>query len=182
MTEQSTRSERKQHIKREVRSWVFCLLGALILALILRFFVFEVVRVDGDSMQPTLQTNEYVFVEKVSRYFNGIHRGDIVITHYPDRTDTYVKRVVAVGGDVIKIENGYLYVNGEKQIEEYLGQPIYYTMPETAVPEGYYFVLGDNRNYSLDSHLIGAIPDNMIIGHALCVIWPFNQFEWVSGK
>ena len=115
----SERSEKKIRILKDVMSLVACFAIALIAAIGIRLFVFELVRVDGDSMKPTLYDGQTLFVEKISLYTGNIQRGDIVIVHYPGRSGAYVKRVVGLAGDTIRVENGYLYVNGEKQEEDY---------------------------------------------------------------
>lgn len=142
----SERSEKKIRILKDVMSLVACFAIALIAAIGIRLFVFELVRVDGDSMKPTLYDGQTLFVEKISLYTGNIQRGDIVIVHYPGRTGAYVKRVVGLAGDTIRVENGYLYVNGEKQEEDYtLERVMNWDTEQTLVPEGCYYVMGDNR-------------------------------------
>jgi len=149
----------------------------VIVALGLRFFVFEFVRVDGDSMQPTLQTDEYVFMERVTYWFSEPRRGDIVICLYPNRTDTYVKRVIGEAGDEIRITGGVLYINGEPNTD-YFNEPMY-DMEPVMVPDDHVFVMGDNRNASMDStnSSVGPLPYEMILGKALFVIWPFDKIS-----
>lgn len=174
----SERSEKKIRILKDVMSLVACFAIALIAAIGIRLFVFELVRVDGDSMKPTLYDGQTLFVEKISLYTGNIQRGDIVIVHYPGRTGAYVKRVVGLAGDTIRVENGYLYVNGEKQEEDYtLEQEMNRDTEQTIVPEGCYYVMGDNRNDSMDSRSIGPIPEDDLIGKALFVIWPIGAIH-----
>ncbi len=174
----SERSEKKIRILKDVMSLVACFAIALIAAIGIRLFVFELVRVDGDSMKPTLYDGQTLFVEKISLYTGNIQRGDIVIVHYPGRTGAYVKRVVGLAGDTIRVENGYLYVNGEKQEEDYtLEQEMNWDTEQTVVPEGCYYVMGDNRNDSMDSRSIGPIPEDDLIGKALFVIWPIGAIH-----
>lgn len=174
----SERSEKKIRILKDVMSLVACFAIALIAAIGIRLFVFELVRVDGDSMKPTLYDGQTLFVEKISLYTGNIQRGDIVIVHYPGRTGAYVKRVVGLAGDTIRVENGYLYVNGEKQEEDYtLEQVMNWDTEQTVVPEGCYYVMGDNRNDSMDSRSIGPIPEDDLIGKALFVIWPIGAIH-----
>jgi len=165
--------EPKNH-KREVASWVFSLLAAVAIALMLRFFVFEFIRVDGESMLPTLQNNEYVFMERVTYWFSGPEQGDIVICHFPNSSDTYVKRVIGVGGDKLRVTNGVLYINGEANTT-YFSDRMYKDMAEITVPDGCVFVMGDNRNNSTDSRMVGALPLDMVLGKALFVIWPIDE-------
>lgn len=174
----SERSEKKIRILKDVMSLVACFAIALIAAIGIRLFVFELVRVDGDSMKPTLYDGQTLFVEKISLYTGNIQRGDIVIVHYPGRTGAYVKRVVGLAGDTIRVENGYLYVNGEKQEEDYtLERVMNWDTEQTLVPEGCYYVMGDNRNDSMDSRSIGPIPEDDLIGKALFVIWPIGAIH-----
>ena len=170
----------KKNAAKEALSWILCLVLAFAIAMTLRTFVFEFVRVDGDSMLPTLTTDERLFVEKLSKLSDdGIKHGDILIVKYPGKGDTaYVKRVVGLAGDTIEVREGTLYRNGEAVKEDYtLDDEMKYTFESYTVPEGNYFVLGDNRNDSLDSHMIGPVPKEDIVGHAVCVIWPVWEFK-----
>lgn len=170
----------KKNAAKEALSWILCLVLAFAIAMTLRTFVFEFVRVDGDSMLPTLTTDERLFVEKLSKLSDdGIKHGDILIVKYPGKGDTaYVKRVVGLAGDTIEVREGTLYRNGEAVKEDYtLDDEMKYTFESYTVPEGNYFLLGDNRNDSLDSHMIGPIPKEDIVGHAVCVIWPIWEFK-----
>lgn len=178
---ENTRHGRKPGRLKEILSWVVCICGAVLAALLLRLFVFELVRVDGPSMQPTLANNQTVFVEKISSSRGDIERFDVVIVHYPGREGAYIKRVVGLPGDTIEIRNdGHLYINGEQQEEPYiLEQFIIPGYDPYVVPDDCYFVMGDNRNDSMDSRSenVGPIPKDEVIGHALFVIWPLNQFK-----
>ena len=174
------KNTKKTNAAKEVLSWILCLVAAFVIALTLRTFVFEFVRVDGDSMLPTLTTEQRLFVEKLSKLSDdGINVGDVVIVKYPGKGDkAYVKRVVGLPGDTVEVKDGMLYRNGEALDEDYILEDyITYELNSTVVPEDCYFVLGDNRNDSLDSHLIGPSPKEDVIGHALCVIWPIWEFK-----
>ena len=176
--EETRMKRKKEYQKHEARSWIFSLAAAVVVALILRFFVFEFIRVDGESMQPTLYTNEYVFMEKVTYWFAEPQRGDIVICSYPNSKDTYVKRVIGVGGDRIRVTSGVLYINDEASFD-YFTDVMYNDMDEVTVPASHVFVMGDNRNASMDSTSasIGALPLQMVQGKALFVIWPFDNIH-----
>lgn len=181
--ENSEKRRQRKNLRavKELLSWVFCICGAVLMALLLRLFVFEMVRVDGPSMQPTLYKDQTVFVEKISSAGGKIERFDVVIVRYPNREGAFVKRVVGLPGDTVEIKNdGHLYVNGERQEEPYLlEQLIIPGYDAYTVPEGCYFVMGDNRNNSLDSRSadVGAIAKEDVIGHALFVVWPLNQMK-----
>jgi len=162
------------------RSWVITILLAIVISLALRIFVFEIVMVDGDSMLPTLNSNQRVVVEKVSRYFNLPERGEIIITKYPNMPGYYVKRLIGYPGDIIKIADNVVYVNDAPLQEDYLDPTqTYADMVQTTVPEGTVFVMGDNRPKSLDSRSasIGPVPIEDILGDGILVIWPLNQIH-----
>jgi signal peptidase I len=162
--------------KHELWGWFISLIAAVAIALALRFFVFEFIRVDGESMMPTLQTDEYVFMEKVTYWFDEPAYGDIVICYYPNRTETFVKRVIGTAGDTIEIHDGTLYINGVAD-STYFSDYMNNEMPPVVVPDNSVFVMGDNRNASMDStnSSIGPLPDSMILGKALFIIWPFDK-------
>ena len=176
----------KKPLWKEIMSWILTIVAAVAIAMVVRTFIFEPVRVDGHSMDDTLSDGEIMFVTKYeytsvfgSAIFGEPQRFDIVICHYPDRGNTnFVKRVVGLPGDTVEIKSdGYLYVNGEKYEETYLTHRPNYTMKEYTVPEGYYFVLGDNRSNSNDSHIIGPISRSMIVGHVRQIVFPFNNWR-----
>lgn len=107
-----------------------------------------------------------------------IKRKDIIVFHYPiNPTQLYIKRVIGLPGDVVSIENGFVYVNGKKISESYIkDKPNYYWSPGK-VPNGEYFVLGDNRNNSNDSHVWGYLPKQDIVGKAIAIVLPFQHFR-----
>lgn len=160
------------------RDFALWLVLVLIAAFAVRLFIFEPVRVSGDSMYDTLVHNERMFVEKVSYWFTRPQRGEIVICYYPNHTTTCVKRVIGVPGDRIAIAGGAVYLNGEKLDESaYWDGFIWGDMAETVVPEDCIFVIGDNRNDSSDSRnpLVGPIPYSRVVGRVRSVIWPIGQ-------
>ncbi len=166
-----TASRDKHNQKKETTSWIFSLLAAVIIALALRFFVFEFIHVDGPSMQPTLMDEEYVFMEKVTYWFSPPQRGDIVICHFPNSSESYVKRIIGVGGDTLRIEDGVLYINGAANTDYFSGR-MNADMDLITVPEGHVFVMGDNRNNSTDSRIVGALSSDMVQGKAVFIVWP----------
>lgn len=169
---------KKIRVMKETMSVIACFAAALIAAICIRMFVFELVRVDGNSMKPTLYDGQTLFVEKISLHTGNIQRGDIVIVHYPNRKGAFVKRVVGVAGDRIAVQGGALYVNGERQEESYtLEDTMRWDTEEVIVPEGYYYVMGDNRNDSMDSRSIGPISKDAFIGKAQFVLWPLGDIH-----
>ena len=179
-TEESRMRRKNEYKKKETRNWIISIVLAIVIALSLRFFVFEFIRVDGESMEPTLLDEEYVFMQKVSYYFREPQPGDIVICKFPNRTDTFVKRVVAVEGDVVSITDGILYINGEPNYDFYdknIGMD--HSMEEMTIPNDSLFVMGDNRDHSMDSSnsSVGTLTDDMVLGKAEFVIWPLNMMH-----
>ncbi len=171
--------------KKELRSWILCLSIAIAVALVLRLFVFEFVLVKGDSMEPNLHTGEAVFVEKITKIVSGYDYDEILIVRYPNRTGAYVKRLIGMEGDVLEIKEGQLYRNGELIDEPFTREAVmFWDMPATTVPEDCVYVMGDNRNDSLDSRSadVGPIQENKIIGHALFVSWPLGGIRSVTDK
>ncbi len=173
--------EKKKSLGREVVEWVLVVVVAVAAALVIRTFIFEPVRVDGNSMINTLHHNEYMIVTKYQYLFDDPERFDIVICHYPGRGNTnFVKRVVGIPGDTVAMRGGVLYVNGEPVEEEYIDYPANYEMAEVTVEEGHYFVLGDNRASSNDSHIIGLLTRSQIVGKVRLVAWPFSEFRVIQ--
>lgn len=166
---------------REAMEWIVTIVAAVVIALAVRGLLFEPIRVDGDSMKNTLLDNEVLLVTKPEYIFGDPQRFDVVICHYPGRGNTnFVKRVVGVPGDTVEVRGGYLYVNGERYEEEYLDYRPDYDMAPFEVPEGKYFVLGDNRANSNDSHLVGPLDRSMIVGHVRHVLLPLDRWRAVE--
>jgi len=130
------------------------------------------IRVDGSSMEPTLHNGEFVIVNKLAFKLGSPKIGDVIVFHYPrDPEQEYIKRILGLPGDHVKITNGQVYVNGEPIKETYIAAPPSY-QSEWNVPEDAFFVLGDNRNNSSDSHNWGPVPVENVVGKALIVYWP----------
>jgi len=129
--------------------------------------------VQGTSMEPSFENGQRLIVSKISYKFDEVGRGDVVIIRPPfDINVEYIKRVIGLPGETVEIKNGLVYINGEPISEPYILDPPNYTMNKIEVPEGYCFILGDNRNNSNDSHIFGPIPEDSIIGKAWLSIWP----------
>jgi signal peptidase I len=166
----------KKYRKRQAMGWVITLFAAIIIALALRLFVFEFIRVDGLSMMPVLCDDEYVFMERVSYWLNAPRRGDIIVCSFPDSKDSYIKRVIGLPGESVKVERGVLYIDGMPNNDYFSGVHNEDTK-ECIVPENCVMVMGDNRNDSADSRksYIGPIPYDKIQGKADFIIWPFDK-------
>jgi signal peptidase I len=134
------------------------------------------IRVDGESMVPTLTSGEYVIVSRLSYRIGTPQRGDIIVFHFPrDPKEEYIKRVIGLPGDEVQVMNGQVYINGQPLNESYLDVKMNYT-GTWRVPAGQLFVLGDNRNNSSDSHDWGTVPMDYVVGKAILVYWP--PLDW----
>ena len=141
-------------------------------------FLYQPVKVEGTSMMPTLQDQERVFINKFVYKLEPIERGDVIVFRYPrDPAKSYIKRVIAVAGDRVRIEAGVVFVNDQRLREAYV--PRMYedvrSYPETIVPPHAYFVLGDHRNLSNDSRDFGAVDESFIYGKAVFGYWPVDR-------
>jgi signal peptidase I len=186
--------------KRSGLAWE--LLQTVVLTLAIFLGVRSVVqnfRVEGASMEPTLETGQYLLISKISYFhidgtplanvlpsshqgsieylFGGPERGDIVVFKAPTQPDKdFIKRVIGLPGDSILIKNGTVFVNGTPLNEPYIHFPATYTYPfdgqPKQIPDGFYFVLGDNRPNSSDSHLGWNVPVDNLVGRAWISYWP----------
>lgn len=138
------------------------------------------VRVDGTSMEPTLHNGELILVNKLAYKFGEPTRGDVIVFYFPrDPEQEYIKRLVGLPGDKVRVENGHLYVNDELVDEPYIAAAPNYP-GEWDVPAGQYFVLGDNRNNSYDSHNWGSVPADYLVGKAVFIYWPFERLGLIE--
>jgi signal peptidase I len=125
------------------------------------------------SMEPNFQEGECIMVNKVCYHSSGPQRGEVIIFDPPfDSLHPFIKRVIGLPDDTVEIKDGKVFIDGTPLDEEYVMAPLNYTMPATEVPEDEYFVLGDNRNNSSDSHNGWTVPRDNIIGKAWFVYWP----------
>lgn len=169
------KDKKKKTVMGEILSWVYCLAGAVVGALLIRTFLFQVIHVEGNSMLETLQNKDMVYVSVLSSRIEGYEHGDIVICVYPGADHQCVKRVIGLPGDTIRIDSGTVIRNGEPVTEPYLTHLAAYSTEEITLGEGEYYVLGDNRPVSHDSHSpdVGVVTD--LVGKVRCVIWPLNR-------
>lgn len=180
--EKPINSKKRKSVLKEILSWVKIFTAALILALLIRQFVFVLVWVEGSSMEPTLINQERIFVTRYDYIFGDPERQDIIICHYPDdpKNDNYVKRVIGLPGERISIDDGVVYINGKALEEEYVIHEKIQDMAEISIPEKMYFVMGDNRYNSRDSRTVGLIARSAIQGHVRYVFLPFEDRRPVS--
>jgi len=158
--------------------WIRDLLISIAISAFIIIFIYQPVKVEGTSMMPSLSDHERIFVNKFVYRLEPIERGDIVVFRYPrDPAQSYIKRVIGVAGDRIRIDGGQVYVNDQPLDEDYV--PPAYTdaqsLAEMVVPAQCYFVLGDHRNMSRDSRDFGPVNQSYIYGKAVFGYWPMDK-------
>lgn len=187
--EKEPKGKKKVDVKKEIVSWILTLGVAVVAALLIRTFLFEPIRVDGESMCDTLQDGEVMLVTKPEYLLGDPEFGDVVICKYPGRTENFVKRVMGVPGDEIMIISNIVFRNGEMIEEPYLTASRNdngFSMAPFKLGEGEYFVMGDNRDNSHDSRNYyswnqpSAITRDMIIGKVRCVFFPFSNARTIE--
>jgi signal peptidase I len=164
-------------------SWFRDLIFSVLIAVVLIVFIYQPVKVEGTSMTPTLTDQERIFINKFTYRFGlgDISRGDTVVFWYPqDTSKSYIKRVIGVPGDRVRVDGGRVYVNGTALDETYVPPEnrdfsSWRDGAEQVVPHGRYFVLGDHRNQSSDSRMWGYVPRENIYGKAVFVYWPLAK-------
>lgn len=164
--------------KSSMHSWVRDLVVSVAVSTFIIIFLYQPVRVEGTSMLPRLEDQDRLFINKLAYRMGDIQRGDVVVFLYPhDHQKSYIKRVIALPGDELRIEHGHVYVNGKELVESYV-PPRFEddrSQPETIVPEHEYFVMGDHRSISSDSRDFGPVDRDLIYGKAAFVYWPMEQ-------
>ncbi len=190
--EEATKSDKEKKpldVKKEIISWILTIGVAVVAALVIRTFLFEPIRVDGQSMCDTLQDGEIMFVTKPEYLVGDPPHGEVVICKYTGRTENFVKRVMGVPGDVIEVKQNVVYRNGEALEEPYLTPERNdngFSMAPFTLGEDEYFVMGDNRDNSHDSRNYynyqtpAALTRDMIIGHVRCVVFPFTNIRGIE--
>ncbi|MCL2925719.1 MAG: signal peptidase I [Trichodesmium sp. MAG_R04] len=157
---------------------------ALFLSLFIRILIAEPRYIPSDSMMPTLKVGDRLVIEKVSYNFHPPVTGDIIVFEPPqqlqrygyDKNQAFIKRIIGLPGDIIKIEHGIVSINEQPLAENYIAEPPEYALPTSVkIPKDKYFVMGDNRNNSNDSHVWGFLPRKNIIGRAIFRFWPYQR-------
>jgi signal peptidase I len=128
-------------------------------------------RIDGSSMEPNLHDGEYVIVNRIIYRLHSLERGDVIVFK-KEGSREFIKRVIGLPGDTVQVQGGRVIVNGTPLTEPYIAQPPVYTMEPRKIAPNEYFVLGDNRNNSSDSHNWGTVPRDVIDGKAWVTYWP----------
>ena len=169
-----------KHSSHLVREIIETLALTLVIFVVIHFTV-QNFMIDGPSMQPGLMNNQYVLVNKVAYLFHAPERGDVIVFHFPKDTNIdLIKRVIGVPGDVIVIDSKTVRVNGVLLNEPYIMAPMNLTGNKLVVPPNEYFVMGDNRPVSDDSRDWGFVPKNYIVGKAVLVYWPINNWHFIN--
>jgi signal peptidase I len=166
---------RLAQIQEELVAWVKTLFSAAVYAILIVTFGFQVARVEGQSMAPTLADQDRLIVNKLAYRIGEPRRGDIVMLYYPlDPAKSFVKRVIAEEGDTVRIVEGRVYVNDIPLHDDYVPSEFrsHDDWGPQVIPEGYYFVMGDHRNNSSDSRHWGMVPKRYIIGKVQVRWWP----------
>jgi signal peptidase I len=155
--------------------WLRDLLVSAAASVLIITFLYQPVRVEGTSMLPRLEDRDRLFINKFVYHIAAIERGDVVVFHYPrDPEKSYIKRIIALPGDRLRIDHGRVWLNGQPQTELYVPEMFADTrsLPEMVVPEDDYFVMGDHRSISSDSREFGPVDRSLIYGKAVFVYWP----------
>lgn len=179
---------------RSLVEWIVVVVGAVLVALIIKTFVMQAFFIPSESMVPTLKINDRVLVNKLSYRLHDVNRGDIIVFERPegesnDQVKDLIKRVIALPGESLVINDNKIYINGQQLAEPYLPAGTINTPgpggatwthkcttdDPCVVPEGAVWVMGDNRTNSKDSRYIGPIPEDKIVGRAFVTVWPFDR-------
>ncbi|WP_347231125.1 signal peptidase I [Paenibacillus sp. DMB5] len=176
--------------------WIKAIAIALVLVVLIRWLLFKPFIVDGPSMQPNFHTGERVIVNEILYDIRSPQRGEVIVFHVPSEGRDFIKRVIAVAGDTVKVEGDVVTVNGEPVDETYIQEAIdarhainsLYNnkdfpneeVPDGTVPEGHVFVMGDNRSDSTDSRMIGYVPLDDIVGRADLIFWPIQDISIIN--
>lgn len=166
---------------------------SIVLALGIRTFIAQAFYIPSQSMEPTLEVNDRLIVEKVSYYFREPERGEIVVFQAPETAisncrlpagarEDFIKRVVGLPGEQVEVRDGQLLINGSALPEPYVAQPANYTWGPETIPENSYLVLGDNRNNSCDGHVWGALPQSNLVGRAAFRFWPVGRIGGIDNN
>lgn len=179
------RSARRRHRRRRaVIEWILVLLVALGVAVAMRTFVVQTFYIPSGSMEPTLMIGDRILVDKLSYHLHAVHRGDIIVFARPPNetlepgVNDLVKRVIGLPGETISGHGGQVYINGKLLPEPWLPKGVVTgNFGPVKIPQGYYFVMGDNRPFSEDSRYFGPISGKLIVGRVVMRIWPLSRIH-----
>ena len=183
------RRRRKRSATRNAIEWVLVLMGALLVALVVKTWLFQAFYIPSGSMEPTLHVSDRVLVNKVSYDIGDVERGDIVVFERPDSwgsgdIDDLIKRVIGLPGETVAVRQGEVYIDGERLeepwIEDDVVTPAFFEesgcVPSCRIGDDEVFVLGDNRGNSDASNHFGPLPFDTIVGRAFIRVWPLGDF------
>ena len=159
-------------------SWLRDLMVSIVVSAFIIIFLYQPVRVEGTSMLPMLEDQDRLFINKLAYRVGEIQRSDVVVFLYPhDHEKSYIKRVIALPGDTLRIDHGVVFVNGNEIKEPYVPRQFEddRSQPEMTIPTHEYFVMGDHRSISSDSREFGSVDRDLIYGKAAFVYWPMDQ-------
>lgn len=184
------RTNRRVWVHETWKNWGEPFLVAAVLAILIRTFLLGPYKIPTGSMIPTFMVEDRIFVDKVSYHFREPERGDIIVFKYPeDKKKDFVKRLIGLPNETLEIRSGKIYVNDEPLDEPPFSEQYYYNVEGTLygglgqkikVPDGYYFVLGDNSAHSSDSRNWGFVPKENLVGRAFLIWWPPNRIMHVK--
>ena len=181
---------------RTITEWVAVAIGALAVALLIKAFLLQAFYIPSPSMDPTLQNDDRVLVNKLSYRVGDVQRGDIIVFERPEGvpsdTDDFIKRVIGLAGEVVSFSDGAVFIDGRALSEDYVGEhlttndrliPGCDNTPSVSdrcvIPDGHVFVMGDNRDASLDSRNFGPIDEDTIVGRAFLKVWPLGDIGFL---
>ena len=178
-TRMERRQERVQRCRREALAWIIELTVVFVLAMLVRTYVFSLTSVQGPSLLETLHSNQVVAVDKLYYRLNRFARGQVVICRYPNSSEYYVKRIIALPGETLEICGGKTLINGQELEEGYVRYAAQEDFGPVSVGKDEVFVMGDNRANSYDSRQEGALDANMIVGRVVAVCLPVWEARWL---
>lgn len=169
---------KKEKEKSPIREMAEVVIIALVLAFLIKTFVVGNFWIPSESMLPTIEVNDKVIVTNFSYWFEEPQRGDVIVFKYPlDTKKDYIKRCIGLPGETVEFKDSKLYINGSLIAEPYLPDGLEFEdYGPVTVPEGQYFMCGDNRNNSSDSRVWGFLDEELIIGKAQVIYWPFARW------
>ncbi len=175
-------TEEKASVGKELFQWVLVILGAVILAFLIDTFVIVNAQIPSGSMENTIMTGDRVFGNRLAYKFSDPKRFDIIIFKYPDdESQLFIKRIIGLPGETVEIHDGNIYINGsDSPLEDVdIKEPMEGSFGPYTVPEGCYFVMGDNRNNSRDSRYWENtfVSEDEILGKAVLRYWPLNKMK-----
>lgn len=166
-------------IMKSLMEWVVIIAVAFVLSIIIRNYAIDTRIVPTGSMLPTIQLNDRLIVDRIFYKFDDFKRGDIIVFEAPETSDEeldLVKRLIGLPGEKVEIKNGKVFIEDKPLNEPYIMEPPNYEYGPVTVPEDSYFMLGDNRTASKDSHIWGFVPSDKILGRVWIRYWPLNKF------